>query len=872
MTRGERWYRRLLRLYPREFRDEFGREMTRLYRDRGEEESAWSLWRGLALDLVRTAPSEHLHILRQDLRHAFRGLRRTPMITATAVLTLALGVGGSTAIFSVVHAILLRPLPYPQADRLVELFEQDIETGGSMRASALNYLSWAERAQRFEALAAFQSAGATLTDDGDPEPLSGTVMTSSFFQVLGLTPIAGRTLLPQDERSGSARVAVLGESFWRRRFGGDGRIVGRLITLDGERVQVVGVMPRAFRDVGRSQLGATAEPQIFLPLQIDPSRENRGNHTLRVVGRLRRGVGIEEAREELRSVAAALQREFPGTNKNWSAGFARVSETMLEPQTRRSLLLLFGAVGIVFLIACANVANLLIAQSARRQPELAVRTALGAGRSRLVRQLITESACLAAISGAAGISMAIAAFPVIRALVPPTLPRADGIGVDVTVLFFGLLVSTASGLVFGVLPAFRASRLDPFQSLTGIGRATLDPSRARLRQLLIVGQMALATMLLVGAALLVQGFIRLHNVPLGFNPDGVLTMRIALPRMSYSDDARAGRFYQMLLAKLEASPQLQSAAIATSAPFGPGVRAGFTAPNRGQMSSTVDRGAAEHIVSAGYFRALGVPLLAGRSFDERDGTGSAAVAVVSDRFARLWWPGENPIGQVFERSGRTFEVVGVVGDVRGSDTQGPRGGGADRDPRAAAYFSASQLPQRSMTLLVRSTGEPAGAVALVRAAVGELEPSLPLLQVRSLRDWFTESVAPTRLSTTLTLVFAVSSLLLAAVGIYGVLAYSVASRTKEIGVRMAIGASRARVMTLVLRDGMTWAGGGIAVGLAGAFAAARLIAALLFEVPARDPMTFAAVAGAVALAAFAACSIPAARAVRIDPTIAMRSE
>lgn len=861
-------------LYPRDFRDEFGREMTQLYRDRGRDETWWSLWCSLVVDLVRTAPSEHLSMLAQDLRHAWRCLRRTPLITATVVLTLGLGVGASTAVFSVVHAVLLRPLPYPEPDRLVEFFEENRKAGSLTRASALNYLSWAERSRGLEAIAAFRNDSLTLTDDGDPELLGASLVTTSLFDVLGVRPIMGRTLQPEDEQRAAARVVVLGESLWRSRFGGDRQIVGRSITLDGERYQVVGVMPRAFREVGRAQAAGAADTQIVLPLIIDPTRENRANHTLRVAGRVRRGVTLEQARDDMRAVAAAMEQEFPATNTNWAVRIETLSDTTLEPPVRRALVLALGAVAMVFLIACANVANVLLARGMRRHPELAVRTALGAGRSRLVRQLLTESACLAVISGAAGVLVAALAHPFVRAMLPPTLPRLDEMRIDVNVLAFGLLISTASGLVFGVVPALRASRLDLSQSLTNLGRATVPSSRVRLRQMLIVSQIALATMLLVGAVLLLQSFVRLQRVPLGFEPEGVFTTRVSLPGSRYPVAERTAQFYERLLTTLKASEQLRAVAVATSAPFAPGVRVTFQPSDRGQVSAgrIGNEMAAEHTVSGDYFRVLGVPLLAGRSFGELDRPGSTPVAIVSQRLARLMWPDTNPLGQTLERAGRQHEIVGIVGDIRGSDIQGLRGGGPDREPRAAVYFAAGQLPQRTMTLLALPNGGTTTVVASIRDAVRQLDPTLPLQQVRPLRDWFADSVAPTQLTTTLAAVFAVSALLLTSVGIYGVLAYMVASRTREIGVRMAMGATRRDVMGLVLREGMTWAGSGILLGLIGAFAAARLIATLLFDVPAHDPVTFATVGVTVALVAMMACSIPAARALRIDPTIAIRTE
>lgn len=873
-TPGERWYRRLLRLYPGEFRDEFAGEMVRLYRDRGRDEPWWSLWWNLVVDLVRTAPSEHLSMLAQDLHHAWRGLRRTPVIMSTVVLTLGLGVGSSTAVFSVVNAILFRPLPYAAPEQLVEVFEENRKASSLSRASALNYLSWAERSRSVEAIGAFGSASLTLTDGGDPEMLRGSVVTSSLFSVLRVRPLLGRTLQPEDEQRAAARVVVLGESLWGSRFGRDSHIVGRSITLDGERYQVVGVMPRSFREVGRSQAAGAAEPEIVLPLIIDPTQENRGNHTLRVVARLRRGVTLEQARDDMRAVAGAMEREFPATNTDWGVRLERLFDTTLEPQVRSAALLVLGAVVMVFLIASANVANVLLARGLRRHAELAVRTALGAGRSRLVRQLLTESACLAVIGGAAGVLGAVIAHPLVLAMLPPTLPRINEMRIDVNVLGFGLLISVASGLVFGIVPALRASQLDLSQSLTSLGRASGESPRVRLRQMLIASQIALSTMLLVGAVLLLQSFVRLQRVPLGFEPGNVVTIRVSLPRTRYPEAQQAGQFYDRLLTTLKTSKHLQSAAVATSAPFAPGVRATFEPSHRGQVPAGGNGGesAAEHIVSGDYFQVLGVPLLAGRSFGERDRTGSTPVAIVSQRLVRMMWPDRNPLGQTLDRAGQQYEVVGIVGDIRGSDVQGLRGGGPDREPRAAVYFAADQSPQRTMTLLVGQSGGPATIVPSIREAVRQLDPSLPLQQVRPLREWLADSVATTQLTTTLAAVFAVSALLLTCVGAYGVLAYSLASRTREIGVRMAIGATRTNVVGLVLREGMTSASSGILLGLVGAFAAANVLTRLLFDVHARDPVTFATVAATVALVALMACSIPAVRAVRVDPTTAMRAE
>jgi putative ABC transport system permease protein len=454
---GARLYRLLLSLYPREFREEYGEEMSYVYGSRAADEGVVRLWLALLGDLVRTAPREHLSLLSQDMRQAFRLFCRTPIVTATALLTIALGISSSTAIFGVVYGILLRPLPYPNADRLVELFE-DNRTAKMprFRVSALNYLSWTERATGFEALGVFSAFSASLTDSGEPESVPGGAVTASMFRVLGVAPIAGRAFQADDERVGASRVAVLGESLWRRRFGGDAAIIGQLITINSERYQVIGVVPASFRDIGRSILTSTDAPQVFVPFTIDQARESRGNHTIRVVGRLRAGVSVEQAQGEMQRIAAALEQEFPTTNKGWGVQIDRISNTMFDPRVRPSLLVLLAAAALVLLIACANVASVLLARNLSRQQELALRSALGARRSRLIRQLMTEGACFSLLGGAAGLLLTTVAVRALRVMLPSTLPRIDEIVVDRPVLAACIVASIISGLVVGLIPAWRA--------------------------------------------------------------------------------------------------------------------------------------------------------------------------------------------------------------------------------------------------------------------------------------------------------------------------------------------------------------------------------------------------------------------------------
>src|SRR5262245_32977617 len=475
-TIGERVYRRLLRLYPRDFADDYAHEMTRLYRDRVGGEGPAGVWVALLADLVCTAPREQISTLVQDVRHAWRTWRRTSMLAVAAILTLGVGVGATTAVFSIVHGVLLRPLPYPDADRLVEVFEDNSRAGGGpfFRVSLLNYLSWVERARSFEALAAFNGRDFTLTEHGDPELIFGSAVTASLFNVLGVAPIVGRSLTGDDEKPGAAPVALLAESLWARAFGRDPAVLGRTITLNGVGHQVIGIVPTAFREIGRTEIGSAGAGQIFVPLTMDPA-QSRGNHTLRVVGRLRHQVSLDQARGDMRRLATSMEDEFPATNRNWSAWIERPQYSMFDPRVRVSLLVLLGAVGGVLLIACANVANLVLARATGRQRELAVRAALGARPARLARQLLTENISLALIGGACGLTVAGLSMQPLRTLIPATIPRVDQIRLDGTVLFFGLFTTTACGVFFGMVPALRGARASLMPGLMQNGKGAIGP-------------------------------------------------------------------------------------------------------------------------------------------------------------------------------------------------------------------------------------------------------------------------------------------------------------------------------------------------------------------------------------------------------------
>ncbi|MGH9370811.1 MAG: FtsX-like permease family protein, partial [Vicinamibacterales bacterium] len=531
-------------------------------------------------------------------------------------------------------------------------------------------------------------------------------------------------------------------------------------------------------------------------------------------------------------------------------------------------------VGVVLLIACANVANLILARATTRQRELALRATLGASPARLARQLLTESVSLAMVSAACGLTLAVLSMRALRTLIPPTIPRVEEIALDTTVLGFGLFITVACGLFFGMVPAARGARADLLSALTQSGRGVLGPSRELWRHGLVVAQTGLATTLVVMAALLLQSLVRLQQVPLGFESSGVMTARLSVPPVKYPSAAATLAFHRRLLESLEALPSVRAVGLITSAPFAPGARRGVPLRDRAapESSSEAPTSAVEQVVSHGLFRALGVKLLAGREFGTSDQPGSPLVAIVSEGLARRLWATSDPIGQVVEFDGRGHEVVGVVEDVRGNDGIGTRGGGLDRDPGAMVYLSSAQFPQRTVSLVIRADVPLQAILPVVRGALRELEPAQPVPDLRRLDDWIAESAAEPRLTTTLAGAFAVAALFLTAVGIYGVISYTVTQRTQEIGVRMAIGAARTSVVGLVLRGGMTWAGAGIVLGLLGAWAASRAVASLLFDVSAADPLTFASTALALAGVAGLACTMPAIRATRIDPVIALRGD
>ena len=851
-------YRALLRLYPAEFRDEYGREMTQLVRDRAPREPAGRFWLDVAADLARTAPKEHLHVLMNDLRYAARMMRRAPLFTAAVVLTVALAIAANTAIFSVVNAVMLRPLPFAEPDRLMQVAEKNDRLNiTNFSASVLNFLAWREQTQTFEGLAAMGFSTFTLTGGGEPEQLAGNRISPALMRVLGLSPIAGRAFTDAEEKPGGDAVAMISEGLWRRRFGADASIVGRSVTLNGAATTVVGIAPAAL-----NQLAGGA---IYTPLVIDPAKEIRLNHVIFVAGRLKAGVSRQQAQSEMDAIASRVGSTYPEM-KDWGISLVSFFDTFVSAPLATGLIVLLAAVGFVLLIACANIANLLLARAAARQKEIAVRTAMGASRTRLLRQLLVESLALSIVGGGLGIAGAIAAVPAINASLPPNLLPVSKIPVDGTVLAFALALTVMTGVLFGVAPAWHAARADVNDMLKQSGRGAGGSMRARLRNTLAAAELALATVLLIGAGLLIQTLLNLQRAHLGFEPNGVITFQLAPPPSAYPLDSKAPLFYRTLIQSLEAAPGVRAAAVSSGIPLGVGNYTRSPMMTLGQSVLPADTAVPIdwRIVSPGYFKTMNIPLVRGRTFTEADGP-SAPVIIVSQATAKKFWGDGDPIGRQLRRpaGGPPLAVIGVVGDVRSNSLN---------QEFPTLYYPTAARVWPLMDVVVRADGSPESLLPLVRQKVHDLDAGLALANVRTMEGWVSNSAAQPRLNATLLGVFAAVALLIAAIGIYGVLAYSVNQRTREIGLRMALGAQPTTVVQLVVREGMTVGIVGIGAGLAAGLALNRAVASLVYGVRPNDPSTFIVVAVVLGTVALGACAIPAGRAARVNPIVALRDE
>lgn len=797
-----------------------------------------------------------------DLRYGIRGLLKRPGFTVIAVITLALGIGANTAIFSVVNGVLLRPLPYAEPERLVSLWEVQTNQDHSQFSPA-EFLDYQDQNQSFSAMAAYREMNFALTGAGEPEQLGGLIVSANFFSLLGVEPERGRIFQPEDGQAGAHRVAMISHNFWRQRFGGEANLIGRTLTLSGEPVTVVGVMPAGFED-DNFQIWLNPHrivPDWQLHSDVDLLTQRKTGY-LRVLGRLKPGVTLAQAQADLNAIAARLNEQYPRATGH-GASLSSLHEEVVG-KVRPTLLILLGAVGLILLIACANVTSLMLARAASRYKEIAIRVALGARRWQVMRQLLLESVLLTIMGGAGGGLLAVWGVQLFVASKPADLPRSAAIGLDYKVLAFTIGVSLLTGLVFGLAPALAASHPDLHSAFKDSSRST---GRFRLRQSLVVAEVTLAFVVLIGAGLLVSSFTRLLAVKPGFNPEQLSTMKIGLTEERYSKASDKARFVKEMIARLETIPGVQGVGICDDLPIGnTNSTTRITIAGREAEAANAQSPVGLHVINARYFDAMGIRLLKGRSFTERDDSNAPSVFVVNETMARRLWPNEDPLGkQIRYNSKDPFgEVVGVVADVKYDGVHSP--------DSPHLYEPYLQNPWGSLTITLRSQLDQSALVTAVQRALASLDPNLPVSHVRTMDEVMAESLATRRLALSLFALFGVLALVLTAIGIYGLLASSVAQRTREFGIRLALGATTRGVVQLIVGHGLKLVGLGIAIGMAGAFTLNRLLSGLLFGVSATDPVTFVAVAALLTLVAFVACYIPARRATRVDPLVALRDE
>ncbi|HVG21515.1 MAG TPA: ABC transporter permease [Blastocatellia bacterium] len=799
----------------------------------------------------------------KDLRFAIRMLSKNPGFTVVAVIALALGIGANTAIFTVVNAILLRPLPFKDPARLVMTYGMDPKIGQDrIPLSVADYLDWRSQNQVFESMAAFSDNSFNFTSGETPEQVRGARVTADFFAVLGAQAEMGRTFQPEEDRPGADPVVVVSGGFWRRQLGARPDVIGQQINLNSRAYTVVGVMPASF--------SFPEEVVLWTAQSLDPPAR-RGPYFMWGLGRLRPGATVAQARMEMDTVARRIQQETRSTQNDWTLTAVSLTEQIVG-NVRTELLLLLAAVVFVLLIASANVANLLLSRAAAREKEIAIRSALGASRGRLVRQLLTESLLLAFVGGAVGLLLALWGVDVLVALSPNNIPRLNEVAVDGRVFGFTLLVSLSSGILFGLAPALYSSRLNLNESLKEGGRGASESfGRRRLRSALVVAEIALSLMLLIGAGLMIKSFVRLQGVNPGFNPENILTMQISLPGAKYSETSKTSTFYQQLLTRVESLPGVQSAGLAFSLP--PDlleVSDNYAVEEHPTPPGESDPIAPVNFVSTTFFKTLGIPLVSGRFFTDDDNPNSPDVVIISEAMAKRYFGSESPLGKRFKQGGldRTanpwMEIVGVVGDVKYS--------GLAAKPEPAYYLAHRQATLRSMYLVVRTASDPASLAPAIRGEVWALDKEQPVARVRTMEELLSRSVSQPRFRTLLISVFAATALLLAAVGIYGVISYSVAQRTHEIGIRMALGARQGSILKMIVGQGLRLALIGTGVGLAGAYLTTRVLSSLLFGVSATDTLTFVGIplllTGVVLLASY----VPARRATKVDPLTALRYE
>jgi putative ABC transport system permease protein len=803
-----------------------------------------------------------------DILYALRSLRKKPLFFSVAVLTLALGIGANTAIFTVVNSVLLRPLPYPDAERLMMVWTYNPRQGFDKDVATYpNFEDWRNASQSFERISGYTGPSFTLTGLGDPTQIRGAAVTWEFFETMAAPPMLGRVFAAADAAPGAGQTAVISHAFWQTRMGSDRGVVGRAIMLNGASYEVIGVMPQTFAHPQDAEVWTPMTPTgVYGPLFTQ-----RGSFWLTVVGRLKPGVTRAAAQSEMDGIASRLERQY---QDNAGIGVRLVPlHDEIVGDVRRPLLILLGAVCLVLLIACANVANLLLTRSSARQRELAIRSALGAGRARLLRQMLTESIVLAVIGGTTGVLLAAWSVDLLQSLAPPGLPRLSSIRIDMRVLSYALGAAVVTGLLFGIAPALHAAENSSGEQLKEGGRAGSDGTRGRrIRSVLAVAELAVALVLLIGAGLLVRSIVALNNVDPGFATRDVLALRVELPRLKYNEPAKTVAFFQQLGERLASLPGVQSTGAGTSLllsrlPQSATIAIDGRPPvDPAQQDIPVPYDA----VTPGFFSTLQIPLVRGRMFTEADSAQAQRVALVNEAFVRRFFPNEDPIGKrlMFDNptrpGARWATIVGVVADTGR--------GGFGRPVWAETYFPHQQTPDRRMFMFIRTSGDPAALARAAQAQVWSIDRDQAVSSVRTVAETLARSEANRRFVTLLLGIFAAVALVLAAIGVYGVLAYATAQRTHEIGIRMALGADRRSVLRMVLGGGMKLAAAGLTIGIAGAFALTQVLSGLLFGVSARDPLTFVLVPSALGAVALLASWIPARRAVRVEPVVALRGE
>jgi len=829
------------------------------------------LWRSTSAfwDALWLQPKRWEDDMLQDLRYGIRMLRTHPGFTLIAILTLALGIGANTTIFSVINAIWLRPLLYPEAERLALVTHRSTKQGGNFELTPASYLDLRQQSKSFEQLAAYVSQDFNLTGAGEPERLRGQLVSAALFPLLKVPPGAGRVFTEADDRAGAERVVVLSHQLWQRRFGAQASIIGNTLRLDDQSYTVVGVMPPGFDFPNK-------ETELWAPIAFDASAaDDRGSYYLSGIARLNPGATLEQAQSELDVIARNLTRAFPQSNTNLGFSVVSLHESLVSG-FKQALLVLLGAVAFVLLIACVNVANLLLARAAAREKELAVRAALGAGRQRLLRQLLTESTLLALCGGAMGLLLAVWGVKALKLISPEgpgTIPRLDEVNLDWRVLGFTLGVSCLTGVVFGLAPALQISKPDLQHTLKEGGRGFVGARGHRLRGLLVITEIALSLVLAIGAGLLIRSFVRLQNVDVGFNPEHLLTLRVELSDSKAQDVTRISNFYQQVIDRVQALPGVEAVGVANAAPIlTPGIRSAIVMEDKPDPPPGQPQLANNRVVSPDYFRTLGVPLLKGRLLSAQDNTQAPLVVVINQALARRYWGEEDPVGKrlklgVHASNTPWLTVVGVVGSIRQV--------GLNSDPFPEFYVPFTQAPQRwarPRVLFIRAKSDLLSLVAAVKDQIWAVDKDQTIWAVRTMEEILARSLAPRRFNLLLVGAFAALALVLASVGIYGVISYAVSQRTREIGIRMALGAEPRAVLQMVVRQGMSLTLVGVALGLVAALALTRVMKGLLFSVSTTDPATFALITLLLVVVALIASYIPARRATKVDPLVALRQE